>query len=417
MFGVEQFLQTQSAVFIDRSSLVNLGIGSVCGFAVLCSFVQTKYQYKMNSVLIASVLLILLSQASQFWTIAPKAFAQYYSRTPLPYYVLYLLVAPVLSQGKNGVRNGIWSTVYIGIPMIFLVAFFVEWSGRGVLLAKPVMENGRLTLYAPPLSIADAAAYIGISCIILKPKNAISKLLHIATFALACYIVYRTQSRGQLIALGVVALLFYPVANQATKAKNLLITMVGFIFIGLALYAVFTFLDLGSVNRWNEKNMRMGTEGRLHMVTMLLTAWSQSNPFYLLFGLGSGAGWATSGFDVHNLPAGILGELGIIGFSLYCFICFKAFSCAIKVIQKLKHYPDTRREAVILIAIFTYTFILTFKSISLFSSAPLMFFFAIALCQLEKQSHKFRAEKIQWKHLLLVSAAPQNSLGYAPRHR
>lgn len=60
--------------------------------------------------------------------------------------------------------------------------------------------------------------------------------------------------------------------------------------IGFALHVMFSFLDLGKVNRWNEGSMRRATEGRVNMVGNLLTAWSKSDAFYIFFSLGSAVG-------------------------------------------------------------------------------------------------------------------------------
>ena len=422
MFGLEQFFQTQAAIFIDRSRIVNMGVGLVSAMAAIAWLSKNGYQYKLDKIQIVALLLILYSQLSQFWTISPQKFNQYYGRAPLPYYALYLFIAPILSQGKNAIRNGVWATIYVGIPLIFLITFYVEWSGRGVALAKAMIDqHGKRVPYAAPLSLADAASYIAVMCLILKPKNILWKILHIATFALASYIVFRTQSRGQLVALGLVALMFYPIANQATKSKELFLTLGGFTIVGLALYFAFTSLDLGGVNRWTNRSLEGSTLGRLRMVKSLLNEWYNSGPFYIIFGLGSAAGWKTSGFAVHNLSAEILGELGLIGFSLYLYICIQAFVSAAKVIKKLKHYPDMRREAVILISLFTYSCILSLKSIALYSSAPLMFYFAVAVSQLERHSRQFSSESMSWKKLLLTSNmahdTAQNSQRYAPKHR
>ncbi|TWU37651.1 hypothetical protein Q31b_44390 [Novipirellula aureliae] len=403
MFGVEQFFQTRSAIFLDRSSLVNLGVGIVTAFAAFCWLSRNEFRFNLDKTQAAAILLILFSQASRFWTIAPEEFAQYYGRAPLPYYVLYLLVAPILSQSKNGIRDGVQAAIYIGVPLVIVISFFVEWHVRGISLARPVMHHGSLKWFTPPLALADTASYIAIFCVILRPKNSLWKMVHLATFALACNIVFRTQSRGQLVSLAVVILTFYPIANQVSQARTYLLTLAGFIAGGLVLYLTFSFLGLGEVNRWNEVSMRRGFEGRAEMVMLLFKAWSESDFFHLLFGLGSAAGWKTSGFDVHNLSVEILGELGIIGFSIYLYICVQAFSNAIKIIGKLKHYPEMRREAVILIALFTYSCILSLKSVALFSTAPLMFFFAIALSQLEKHSREFTFERIRWKQLLSVT--------------
>ena len=413
MFGMEQFFQTRSVIFLDRSYLVNLGVGVVAAMAAGIWLLHRSGRFKLDKVQIACLMMILLSQLSQFWTIAPDAFQQYYARSPWPYYILYLVIAPILTQGKDSTRNGVWATLYIGIPLVFLIVFYVEWSGRGIMLARPIMEKGRLRSFTPPLALASLASYICIMCVVLKPKNFLWKLLHLATFALAGYIVYRTQSRGQLVALAIVVLVFYPIANRASRFKELFFTLAGFIIFGAAIYLVFSYFDLGDVNRWTDSSITRASEGRYFMVTALLTEWGNSGPARLLFGLGSAAGWKTSTFAVHNFPAEVLGELGVVGFSIYLFIVIQTFSNSLKIVKKLKHYPEMRREAVVLIALFTFTTILSLKSISLFSSAPLMFYFAIAISQLERHSRQYSSEKLNWKSLLLNSG----SVELPSRHR
>ena len=90
MFGVEQFFQTRSAIFLDRSQLVNLGVGLVAGLAVAQWLGKNLKKFKFDKIQVVCIILILFSQLSQIWAIAPEAFARYYSRGPLPYYVLYL---------------------------------------------------------------------------------------------------------------------------------------------------------------------------------------------------------------------------------------------------------------------------------------------------------------------------------------
>ena len=143
------------------------------------------------------------------------------------------------------------------------------------------------------------------------------------------------------------------------------------------------------------------------MVTSLLTAWYESGPFYLLLGLGSAAGWETSGFDVHNFPAEVLGELGLVGFSLYSFITIQTLRNSYRILGKLKHYPDMRREAVVLIAMYIFTNLLSIKSVAMFSTAPLMFYFAIAISQIEKHSRRLPATPLNRRQLFLMSGSAQ----------
>ena len=411
MFGIEQFFQTQSAIFLDRSQLVNLSVGLVAALAVAQWLGKNLRKFKFDKIQVVCIILILFSQLSQLWTIAPEAFARYYSRSPMPYYVLYFLVAPILTQDKDGIRNGVRTTLYIGVPLMFLIVFFVEWGGRGILLARPVIENGKLRPFTPPLALASLASHVAITCVVLKPKQFIWKAIHLAGFAAASYVVYRTQSRGQLIALAAVVLIFYPIANQASRSKELIVTMFGFAILGITLFIVFSALDLGTVNRWNEDSIRRGAEGRFEMVTRLLTQWSESGSLYIFFGLGSAAGWATSGFAVHNFPAEMLGELGLVGFSIYLYITIATLRNSYRIIRKLQHYPDMRREAVVLIAMYIFTNLLSLKSISLFSSAPLMFYFAITISQIERQSRRLPAEPFDWRRLIFV---PETADGHSP---
>ena len=351
---------------------------------------------------------------SQFWTIAPREFDKYYA-TAIPYFALYFVLGPLVLMDKKSVKTGIWTALYVGIPLVFLFVFLVEWEGRGIRLSRPTTFRGQLTWYSPPLALASMAAYIGILCAIIVPKNFIWRLVHFATFAFAAYVAFRTQSRGQLLAMAFVALVCYPLANQATRLKGLITTMIGFMVLAGALYLVFTNLEVGGLRRWEQDRIVEAMEGRGMMARNLLTQWWSAGPMAMLVGLGSAAGFATSGFYVHNLPAEILGELGLVGAALYLFIYIQVVMKSYKILQKLTHYPENRREVIAFIALFMFSSIISLKEGALFAW-PHLFFFGIVISHLEMHSRSLNPQQEWWKKMFFVTPPNQGyDSGLAPQ--
>jgi len=412
MFGFEQFLQTQTPFFLDNGQLVNLGVGVVVLVAAVTWLLINYEKFYLDPVQIATLLLAGLCYTSELWTRSPYSFSTYYS-TARPYFILFLVVAPIITLDKNSIKQGIRAALLIGIPLIYLFVFFVEWEGRAIRLAAPVLDNGQLRWYSPPLALSTMSAYIGILAIVITPKRLFLKVIYIVTAALAFYITFRTQSRGQLLAMILVTFVCYPLANRATQLKGLFLTLAGFTFLAMGLYLVFTNLELGTINRWGENKIQADMEGRFSMLQTLLEKWSTGGPFTLLFGFGSASSFSLCGFYVHNLPGEILGELGLAGASLFIFIYLRTIANSYKIIKKLEFYPDTRREAIAIIAMFIFASIISMKQGALFSWAEL-FFFAITIAHLEKHSRKVIADELQWRRLFLLNSSFRKQLGIAP---
>ena len=404
MFGFEQFLQSQDAIFVSRSYLVNVGVASVVLFAASVWLFRNMDKFAVGNVQIASLLLVLFAYLSQYWTLAPSEFHQYYDKA-IPYFVLYLVVAPIISIDEKSLKTGVWTALYLGIPLVFLFVFYVEWDGRGVRLARPTMKFGQLVWYSPCLALSSMAAYVGMLAIILIPKNRLLIILHFTVFCLACYVAYRTQSRGQILALGAVALVCYPLANQATKLKGMFLTLAGFMVLTAGLFFVFSYFDLGNINRFRGEYVRAALEGRAIAIEDLLNAWINSEPLTILVGLGSASSFVTSGAYVHNLPAEILGELGIVGAGFFLFIYIQVAINSVKILRKLEHFPEVRREFVAILALFLFSAIICLKEGSLFKW-PNLFFFAILISQMERHSRKFAGKSTSLNQLFIAMPSP-----------
>lgn len=417
MFGLEQFLQTQHPFFLSNSKTVNLSVILVAVIAVTLRLSRNA-KIRLDGTQIVCLALFGLSILSQLWTLAPSEFRRYYI-SATPYFALYLLIGPLISSDKNTIKQGIWTVLNIGIPLLFMFVFLVEWEGRGVRLSAPTVSRGVSTWYSPPLALSSMAAYVGICAIIIQPKNVPLKLLHLVAFGLATLIAFKTQSRGQVISMLLAVFICYPLANQTSKLKGLLYTIGAAILIVGVLAVVISALDSGSLRRWDENNVRLSVEGRTELSQLLLSSWSNGGISAIFFGLGSASSFATSGFYVHNLPIEILGELGLVGFSLFLIIYLQVWIKATRILKKLKHYPDTRQEVVAILGLFVSSAIISLKQGSLFSW-PHLFFFAILISQMERQVKHLQADKNWWRNLFIASQYPLENnnphMSSFPRH-
>jgi hypothetical protein len=397
MFGFEQFLQTRSVLFINRGSLVNIGVGLTVAVAAGISVLRNLPRLSLDRMQLLCVLLIGYAYLSQIWTLSPSAFERYLG-SDMPYFAVFLLLAPLLLMEKSGLQSGLRAAMFLGVPLICLFSLFVEWEGRGVRMAAPKLIGSRTVWFAPPLAISSMAANIGFLALILVSKNRLIRLIQIVGFALACYVAFRTQARGQLFAMAVVTLLAIPLANQASKLKGLFLTLAGFITAAVAVFLVFSVLDLGEVNRWRDSSIESGFYGRWEMITALLDKWSRAEAVYVIGGLGSGSSFEISGWYVHNLPAEILGELGLVGAALFGTIYFMTIRNCLRIIAKLDHYPEMRSEVVAAVALFAFATIISQKQGTL-SSWPHLFFFAIVISHVELKTRHIVAQQLSLRRL------------------
>ena len=336
---------------------------------------------------------------------SPIEFRTFYT-SAIPYFALYLLIGPLISTDKDAIKQGIWTVLYFGIPLVFLFVFLVEWEGRGVRLSAPTISKGRLTWYSPPLALASMATYVGICAIVIQPKNVLLKLLHLVVFGLATLIAFKTQSRGQVVSMLLAVFICYPLANQTSKFKAILYTIGAALLIVGVLAIVVSALESNSLRRWGDSDIRRDVEGRVNLVQNLLIAWSNGGIRTIFFGLGSASGFATSGFYVHNLPVEILGELGLAGAILFLAIYFQVAIKSATILKKLKHYPDTRQEVIAILGLFVSSAVISLKQGALFSW-PHLFFFAILISQLEQHVKHLQADPHWRKNLFIVPQNPQ----------
>jgi hypothetical protein len=408
MFGIENFLQTQSAFFINNGQIINLSVGLVAAVATIFAVSRNpKIIQKPNPVHVLCLLLYGYAFLSWMWTPAADAFGRRWLPS-YPYLGLFLVLGPILTQDKTTIRDGLRWTLMIGIPVMFLTAFYCRWGSRGMILAAPVFDGNKMSNEALPLAIAGFASYVGIIALVIHSKIPLNTYLRFAILGVALYVAFRTRSRGQVLGIIGVAAVIYPISNKIGDIKGILISVFGLFSFALIIYYITTLMDL---QRWQTQHVEDAVYGRGNAWLFFLQEWITTSDFRVPFGLGATAAFAIIGFYPHNLPVEILAELGLVGFGLFVAIIWKSAVNGIRLIQRLEKKPEIRSEVLSLLGLLFLSLLLAQKEGSLYTW-QILFFFAITISQREiatrKEMKKSKLREQQFLHY-------NHAFGAAPR--
>ncbi|MEO1525425.1 MAG: O-antigen ligase family protein [Planctomycetota bacterium] len=387
MFGLEQMLQAQSATFVKQGSLVQFGVAFVAVVAASKMLLKDITLMVPSGFQVWTLILYGFAFSSSLWTIAPDKFEAYF-QPQWPYFALYFLLGPVLCAHPKALSDASKSALIIGVPVMIAIAFFCEWTGRGIRLSVPVNEGGRLRNYTPPLAAASCAAMIAILTLATTTKQAWRRLSGIAVMKLCTYIIVLTQSRGQLLAFCVVVLLVYPATHRSTSSRGLIQLFVILMLVLAAVYGVFLYVGESAGARWQQSSMNSAFEGRAMMASRLVNVWLNSDPVAWMIGLGASSSFKVSGFYVHNVPIEVLCEFGIFGATIFAICFWKSFQNSLLFAARIPFQWEHRCPAIGFIGAFVFLAILTLKEGTLYA-VPHMFFIAIMIDRLARLNPQF----------------------------
>ena len=382
MFGIEQFLQTQSRYFIFNGQTINLSVGLIVAIATTGSLVRnSKSLMRPNLVQVLSLILFAYAFLSYFWTPSQDAFTSRWFSS-VPYLGLFLILGPIITLEKNTIREGLRWTMYLGVPLIMLTAFYCDWGVRGMVLAAPMSDGNSLVYETLPLALASFASYVGIITLVVHLKIPFSQLFRFAVLGVAIYIAFMTRSRGQVVALILVATAAYSIANRIGSIKGVIFTVVGLSILATIVYFIIQQMDLA---RWRSDRVEEGLIGRSDMWVDLIETWIDSGDGRLVFGLGAASSFKYVGFYPHNLFIEVLAELGVIGLGLFVAVVWLSVVNSLKLLRRLDDFPEVRGEILVLLGLLAISLVLCLKEGSLYTW-PVLFFFAICLSQKEVET-------------------------------
>ncbi|MCO8123448.1 O-antigen ligase family protein [Stieleria sp. TO1_6] len=387
MFGLEQFLQAKSATFVERGNLVNVGVAFVALVATCRMLLSNLGLLKWTHLQTLVILLFGYAFLSSLWTVAPREFEEYF-QSQWPYFALYFGLGPILCSESQSIQDAVKSTLVLGIPIMIALAFFCEWTGRGIKLSTPVMDGGKLRHYTPPLAAASCAAVIAILTLSTLSKQWGRRLVGLAVLLLCTYIIIRTQSRGQLVAFCFVSALVYPATHRSVSNRAFLELIVIIVILVAAVFAAFVYAGETAGSRWQQNSMDHAMEGRALMVQRLFLTWTKADPLNWIFGLGASSSFRISSFYVHNVPVEILCELGLVGAVLFGMFCWRSFSNAVFFVAQIPSNWEYRSCVIGFIGTLVFLLILTLKEGTLYA-VPHMFFVGILIDQIAQKNFSF----------------------------
>ncbi|WAR45344.1 hypothetical protein [Methylomonas rapida] len=386
MYGLEQWAQSNQIIFIEKSWLINIfiGVNALIGFLLMGFKRGNPFKnYPMLAILI--LILFAYSFISVQWS--PRIDLSYdLWRKFWPYLITLLIINPLLFSKHEDIKPVLSYFVIIGGILVYMLAFEVEWFHRRIVLTG---GRGGFSHYlneqlGNPLTVAQLGGYVFFSALLIKEHSIkILKILKWPIAALCLVLIIRSGSRGQLIGVFFSLMLTWPLVNKVSNIK-------GFFTI-LFLLASITWVVTWSLDefwkgssRWKDSEMEQSMGGRFDNAFVLLDHWGRSG-IKMFIGLGNSASFDPRilGIYPHFLPFEILGEEGIIGFSLYILILIFLLKTIIRTYKKIKLDIKMNQYAAVLLSMVFYSFLLSLKQGSLLGNME-FFMAAIILAKYEK---------------------------------
>ncbi|MEM6468415.1 MAG: hypothetical protein AAF802_02515 [Planctomycetota bacterium] len=370
MYGIEQFLQAKSTYFVQHGSYVNIG----CAAVVMLAFARLWHQQNLSIQTSPSfwlcLVLILFSYASFLWARSdPSAKEQW--RGALPYLFTFVGITPFLVESPRRLRIALGLTLVLGACTCFALFFGVNWSARGIELSNAMLRRGGNSPGATgaPLAIAELGGTIAIIASLMNfPRVPYWKILKWVIILLGLAVVFRTQSRGQVMATFIVILMFQPVSGRPVGTKS--------IFAGLGLTALlalvfYVLLPIMDTNRWI--NASRSLNGRMRGVRILYNHMID-NPETWIFGNGAGSSWRLLNTYPHNVPVEIVYESGLVGLVFFGSLIYLLFRRIIDFTKDHRVDPEVRPVLATAFALFTFFLLISCKQGSLYSSVSMLMF-------------------------------------------
>ncbi len=317
VYAFEQLAQAHVPFFATNSSFLNFFFALL----VVMAFVARGLRGERVATGISQGTLLLASiyamhPFSILWTPEPEVTLRLLTFS-LPYIVMLTFVTPLLIDGPQDLRRALTTLWALGSVVLLLILFSTEFaaSGRGIALEQ-VGELKKQT--GNPLAVASLGGTVAIIAAVMLPlKGAFGRLVVAATAMLGLYACVRTGSRGQFY--GAIIMIGCAFVIQLLMGQVNVERAVAFVAAGAVALTV-TFVT--AVDQFG-KRFELSTMRETYMADRIgpsgemLQHWAAGGPWSWAFGLGGSASYHYVGFYPHMVPAEVLSELGLVGFTAY----------------------------------------------------------------------------------------------------
>lgn len=371
MFAFEQVLQASLPIFTQIPALGNIIVGVVVlGAAFRSSQLHPRpFVGYANAGWLFCILIFAFAATSLLWT-PSLATAWPLTRWGLPYFVLFIILAPLLISDMASVAKFLTASLILGTIVACLIIFnpkFTVHLGRlGISLDALVRSN--------PLAMGEIAGCIMILSVLWRGSrlSPLALLIRCSALLIGTLLCLQSGSRGQLVFAVLIAVCLYPLSVRLKSAWTFLGTALALLFVGSVLaWLVPQVLGFQEISRWDAGSLEGGVSVRLQNVWDILGVFLVS-PVAWIIGLGfnafAGITTASSEPYSHVLFIDILAEQGLLAF--VCLVLF--LWCVQRDLRKLwKMFSDApvqRSSLASLLGLFLYQLLIVNKQGYLWAS-------------------------------------------------
>lgn len=377
MYPFEQALQASSSIFLRILPLANVIVALVVGIGTLRAIASQNRPFLGYASLtwIGVVLIFTWTAVSLLWTPAFGPGSEL-TKSGLPYFALFLLVAPLLIDEIESVEKMLSAFLLLGVVIIILILInpaFTFYSGRlGVNLDARVRTN--------PLAMGELGGSVMLIAALYRmgARSIALNLLRLAGFFLGAILALQSGSRGQVVFAVLIAVVFYPLSTKVKNILGFVWTALGLlILIPAVLFIAQQLLGSAELRRWDSDVIAGGTEVRLANALDLLKAFAK-DPLAWFIGLGFNAFVSKTSASTepysHVMFVDILAELGIPAFCLFAAVCTRVGKDSLWLFRRFADDPAGRASISVVFALLGYQVLLVNKQGYLWAAS---FFFLL----------------------------------------
>lgn len=386
-FGVEQWAQSRETFFVNQQVLTNFAFGGLMLWAVGLKWVREgSLLQPWPAVGSVTLLMIAWMSFSLIWTRAPQPQVDHFWNDMLYFAAFGPLLALSITSLRD-LRAALYFLLAVGAVLITVIFLTTGFTGRSISFQVDKIGFGaKYFATGNPLAIATLAGQVALVALLLNHRGAarVWQVLRWGVIAVAIATTFRTESRGQLVAMVMAALFLLPASRRLAHARGFFGAIIAgglFVFVTSQLFDALT-AEQGK--RWDYDTFVATYQGtRLNTALQVLGHWIDAGPITWLIGMG----WSASydpfvlGAYPHLVMGEVLAELGVVGFVLLWFIPVLGFGYAYRLNRLVRDDPESRGLVAAMAGLLLFDIILSFKQGNLIGNGP-AFGFAIVLGRL-----------------------------------
>jgi hypothetical protein len=386
MLLIEIPLQASIATFRATPALTNIlsaATVALCAMKVISRQTSPFLGYCSREFWL-TIAIFAWSAVSLMWTPAESlppgrvisATGSYIITEALPYFVVFVLIAPLLATDCDIWARTCRVLIWVG-PLI---------AGSLILNPEISIRGGRLgtelqgTLRSSPLALSQAGGMIAIAgALAITPAgNQVLKALRWMAFLGGAAVTLLSGTRGQAIFTVVCIAIAFPL-SRPLKSFRSYAAFIASVAVMLTAGAVLFDIAMSQTDndRWTADAISRGTNVRVQNISDLFNAFVE-NPLSWLIGLGFNAFTAysrqlTEGYS-HNMFVDVLCEEGVPMFFALCCVIYGAARASARLISRFADDPPRRSAISTLTAFALFAILISGKEGNLWSSWSVFMF-------------------------------------------